>query len=85
VKAAPRKQEPPPVKKPEPPPIVKAPPAFPKMKMQGVIFREAQPFVILNGESYTVGDHVGEVVVRAIDRTSVLLELEGQVKVLTIN
>jgi hypothetical protein len=75
------------VKKPEPPsppPVVK-PVVFPAMKIQGVIFRSSAPYAIINGQSYTIGDHLGDVVVKAIDRSGVMLELGGELKVLTLN
>ncbi len=72
------------VKKLDPPAPPKAV-VFPVLKIQGVIFRTTAPYVIINGQSYTVGDHVGEVVVKAIDRTSVMVELGGEFKVLTMN
>jgi hypothetical protein len=68
-----------------PQPAPAKPAVFPKMKMQGIIYREACPFVIINGASYTVGDQCGDVLVRAIDRESVMLEMAGEVKVLTLN
>lgn len=58
---------------------------FPAMKVQGVFYRSSTPSAIINGQSYNVGDHLGEVVVKAIDRTSVLVELGGEVRVLTLN
>ena len=71
---------------PAPEPVkTNAPVTFPPLKMQGVIFRENHPFAIINGQSYTVGDHVGEVEVKAIDRTGVVLELSGEVKLLSLN
>ena len=82
---------PPPPKKvvpkpPEPEPVVvKIPAVFPKLKMQGVIFRETRPFAIINGQSYTVGDRLGDVLVKSIDRASVILELQGELQVLTLN
>jgi hypothetical protein len=66
-------------------PKPQAPVEFPVLKMQGVIYRSERPFAIINGRSYAVGDHVGEVLVKAIDRTSVLLELSGELKMLTLN
>ena len=66
-------------------PASNAPVVFPDLKMQGVIFRQQRPFAIINGNSYTVGDRLGDVVVRAIERNSVLLELEGEVRQLTLN
>jgi hypothetical protein len=86
AKPAPKKLAEPPPKTPEPTiAVVKTPLAFPPLKMQGVIYRETKPWVILNGQSYTVGDRLGPVLVRAIDRSSVMLELDGEMKVLTIN
>jgi len=70
---------------PKPQPVIQAPPVFPRMKMQGVFFRSAHPFAIINGQSYTVGDHVGEVLVRSIDKESVLVEFGGEIKTLTMN
>jgi hypothetical protein len=54
------------------------------MKIQGVFYRETKPFVILNGQSYAIGDHVGPAIVRAIDRTGVTLDVDGAMKILTI-
>jgi hypothetical protein len=89
VAAAAPRREPPKVAIVTPPrapePVKKAPVRFPPLKMQGVIFRETQPFAIINGESYTIGDHVGEVQIKAIDRTGVVLELSGEVKLLSLN
>ena len=62
----------------------KVPVTFPPLKIQGIIYREAQPFAIINGYSYTIGDQVGGVMVRAIDRSSVVLELAGEMKLLTL-
>ena len=71
---------------PEPTAPAPAKPAtFPPLKIQGIIYRDTKPFVIINGESYTIGDQLGQVQVRAIERTSCMLELEGEFKVLTLN
>lgn len=84
AKPAPKKE----VVAPRKPPVVAVTPArpvFPKLKMQGVIYREEKPFAIINGKSYTIGDHIGDVVVRSIDRTSVMLEGGGEMKVLSLD
>lgn len=73
------------VKPPEPAPVAAKPVVFPPMKVQGVIFRQTAPYAIINGQSYTVGDHLGDVVVREIQRSSVMVELGGEVKVLPFN
>jgi hypothetical protein len=58
---------------------------FPVLKFQGVFVRDDSSFAIINGRSYTVGDHVGEVVVRSIHADSVALELHGEIKRFTMN
>lgn len=69
----------------EPAPEPAKPAVFPPLKMQGVIFKESKPVAIINGQSYSVGDSLGgEVLVRAIQRDSVMLELAGEMKVLTV-
>lgn len=67
-----------------PEPIKKAI-VFPALRLQGVIIRQDRAFAIIDGNSYVVGDHLGEVIIKAIDRTSVMLEMEGEVKLLTLN
>lgn len=62
----------------------KAPVTFPALKMQGLILGEERPIAIINGRSYTVGDHVGEVVIASINREGVVLELDGELKSLTL-
>jgi hypothetical protein len=53
--------------------------------MQGVIFRDRNSFVLIDGQSYAVGDRVGDVLVKAIERDSVIVELEGHTKLLTMD
>lgn len=73
---------------PVPRPAVKLPPVasieFPKMKLQGVNTLGGDPNVIINGRVYTIGDHLGPAVIKAIDRQGVTLELSGQIKVLRL-
>ena len=76
-----RNKPPAPIK---PEPIKKAV-VFPPLRIQGVILRRNQAFAIIDGNSYAVGDQLGEVVIKAIDRTSVLLEMAGEVKLLNLN
>ena len=52
--------------------------------MQGLFLNEKIPYAIINGESYTVGDHLGDIKIKAIDRTGVMLELSGELKMLTL-
>ena len=49
------------------------------------MFGSAAPFAIINGNSYTVGDRLGNVTVRAIDRATVVVELGGELKTLRVN
>jgi hypothetical protein len=86
--AAPKKIIVPPAPTPAPAPepvVAKVPVIFPDLKIQGVFFRAQSPFAIINGDSYAVGDRIGEVEVKAIERESVMLELHGQFKMLTLN
>jgi hypothetical protein len=64
----------------EPPPVPKLPIDFPVLKVQGIIFREDHPAVILNGRSYEEGDLVGDVMVKEITRETVRLEKSGEEK-----
>jgi hypothetical protein len=66
--------------KPEPAPPV----TFPDLKMQGVVFRQPNPSVLINGHTYFTGDTVGETKVVAIGPTNVTLELHGQTKILNL-
>jgi hypothetical protein len=89
VKPAPPKPKPVVVAKveePKPePPKPKAPAVFPEVKVQGIIYRTDRRFAILNGDSYSIGDQIGGARVAAIDQTRVVLELEGEFKMLTLN
>jgi hypothetical protein len=73
----------PPPPQPEPP-KPKEPVTFPELKMQGLFLNEKIPYAIINGQSYAVGDHLGEITIKAIDRTGVMLELSGEMKMLTL-
>jgi hypothetical protein len=76
-----------PIPSPKPSASKRAPVVFPVLKMQGVIMENDGAFAIINGRSYTVGDHVagGNVVVKTIEPQSVAVELDGQIKELTLN
>jgi len=63
----------------------KIPVVFPKVRIQGIFVSASRASAILNGESYFVGDHVGDAVVRTIDRNGVVLEVAGETKLLTLN
>ena len=66
------------------PPRPKLPVSFPELKMQGLFLNEKVPYAIINGQSYAVGDHLGDITIKAIDRTGVMLELSGEMKMLTL-
>jgi membrane protease YdiL (CAAX protease family) len=59
-------------------------PPFPPMKLQGVMIRDGSSFAILNGEAYTVGDRIGAVLVKRIDRDAALVEMNGKSKLLKL-
>ena len=88
VQAAPRQnaEAPQQAAPPAPRPVAKAPAVFPHLKLQGLFIRQTRPFAIINGQSYAIGDHVqDEVILREITRSSVVVELSGEVKLLTMN
>ena len=58
---------------------------FPKVRIQGIFVNATRASAILNGESYSVGDHVENATVKAIDRNGVVLEQGGETKLLTLN
>jgi hypothetical protein len=66
------------------PPAPKPPVTFPPLKIQGIIYRESQPVAIINGYSYAVGDRVGEAMVKSINPGGVVMELSGELKLLTL-
>jgi hypothetical protein len=66
--------------KPGKPPVI-----FPKVRVQGVFLRNLRAAAILNGESYFVGDRIGNALVRTIDRNGVVLEMAGETKFLALN
>ncbi|HWN96054.1 MAG TPA: hypothetical protein VNT99_13535 [Methylomirabilota bacterium] len=66
-------------------PTPPAAPAFPSVRIQGLILREKRPFAIINGKSYTIGDHVGAATIKAIHRDGVELELAGHTKLVLFN
>jgi hypothetical protein len=76
----------PPQQAPAPPsisrPLVADPPKseFPRFKIQGIIFRRVNPYVIVNGRSCYVGDTIEGARVAKIERLSVFLEFGGQTR-----
>lgn len=74
--------KPTPVVSPPPPPPTNVPVVFPKLKLQGLIIRANNSMAIINGQSYGVGDTVNGVVVKAIERDRVTVELGGEVQTL---
>lgn len=70
---------PPPVPEPAPQPK-KAPATFPAIKLQGVILKAENSMAIINGQSFAVGDRIGDAVLKEISREGVILEIDSQVK-----
>jgi hypothetical protein len=88
IAAVPKKKAPVAVAMASPPiPVapVKAPTVFPTLKLQGVLIRNGSSSVIINGESYNVGDHVDGVTVRSIEGERAVVEMDGQTKLLTLD
>lgn len=65
-------------------PIAPAPPPFPPLRLQGVIYRSANASAFINGRVLCVGDKVDEAVLAKIDRQSVTFELGGQSKIVQL-
>jgi hypothetical protein len=69
---------------PAPAPAVLAPTSFPSVKVQGIIFTKNRPMAILNGNSYGIGDRVGDAFVKSIQTDGVTLEKGNAVKTLLL-
>lgn len=76
----PKKVEPVVVAAEPPPPVTKLPVSFPIVKVQGIIFRENHPAVIVNGRSYEEGDAIGDMTIKEITRDAVTFEKSGEEK-----
>ena len=55
-----------------------------QLKVQGIFYRERDPSAIINGQTVSVGDHVGSAKVIAIERQSVTVEIAQERKVLSL-
>lgn len=70
-----------------PPPVVvavPAKPAFPELRLQGIIFRSTNPLVLINGRTLTVGDEVDGAKITAVDKSSVKVEFNGETRTLRL-
>jgi hypothetical protein len=74
-----------PVVTPPPPPPPVKPVAFPKLKLQGIVFREPRPSALINGRTYFVGDEVQGAKVFSVALTNVVIEFQGQYKTLALD
>lgn len=68
---------------PTPPAPVK-PVTFPKLKLQGIVLREARPSALINGRTYFVGDEVDGAKVFSVGTTNVVIEFQKQYKTLVL-
>ena len=59
---------------------VAVPVIFPTVKIQGIIYKKDQPVAFIKGESYGIGDFVGEALVKEITRDGLVLQLSNEVK-----
>lgn len=58
----------------------RAPATFPVVKLQGVIFKAENSTAIINGQSFAIGDRIGDAVLKEINRDGVILKIDEQVK-----
>ena len=65
-------------------PVAPAPPPFPVLRLQGVIYRSANASAFINGRVLCVGDKVDDAVLAKIDQQSVTFELAGQTKIVQL-
>ena len=68
---------------PAPPEPVK-PVTFPKLKLQGIVFREPRPSALINGRTYFIGDEVEGARVFSVGPTNAVVEFQGQYKTLVL-
>lgn len=61
-----------------------APPTFPAMRLQGILYQPSRPAAIINGRTLFIGGHVGKVTVIAITRETATVTWNGQTNVLTL-
>lgn len=55
------------------------------LKLQGVTYQPSNPSALIDGRTYFVGDSVGRAKVIAIDQEQVVVEQQGQTKVLRLS
>ncbi len=59
--------------------------AFPPLKLQGLIHGQPRPSALIDGRTYFVGEHIGEVKLVSIEGGRAVLEFEGQTNVLVLD
>ncbi len=64
--------------------VASAKPAWPKLKLQGIIYVPSKPSVVINGKALFVGERVDGAQVVAISPESVTLVFAGQTNVLNV-
>ena len=52
----------------------------PAIKIQGIIFKSEHPVVLIDGESYRVGESVDDAVIQAITRESIVVQIGGEAR-----
>jgi hypothetical protein len=60
------------------------PPAFPKLKLQGIVSRTTNSSALINGRTYFVGDYIRDAKVISISETNVIVEFSGEKKELRL-
>lgn len=59
-------------------------PSATRFKLQGIFYRPSSPSAVINAKTVFVGDIVADAKVKAIDQSSVTLDLGSETKVLTL-
>jgi type II secretory pathway component PulC len=68
----------------EPAQVVAAVPAFPDLKLQGVIFSTVRPSAIINGRMVRQNERMSGALVLEISRSNVVVEYQNQRKTLSL-
>ena len=59
--------------------------AWPEIELTGIASSESQRIAIINGRMLTVGSTVGEVIIREVHETEVVVEFQGERRILHVD
>jgi MSHA biogenesis protein MshK len=68
-----------------PAPVEPVAPVVQTLRLQGIFYRSSGASALVNAQTVYVGDHIAGARVKAITRSSITLERDGQMQVLTLH